>query len=104
MSTVLALVNDAGGAALRSLPRSLTATPRDASPSKAGTEKQRRQAQPRNHRRFWSTEHYALAGVRSYNNNIDIVTVALTLRFNRLSAASGDETAAADYRAQMQIG
>jgi hypothetical protein len=50
---VLATVNDAFGAALRSLSRSLTAAPRDAlAARKAGTEKRRRQAEPRNDRRL----------------------------------------------------
>jgi len=65
LRTGLATVNDAFGAALRSLSRSLTAAPRDAlAARKAGTEKRRRQAEPRNDRS-------ALA-VFAADKNIDI--------------------------------
>ncbi|SRR5216684_9092370 len=57
LRTVFAAVNDAGGAASRSLARSLTAAARDAfAMREAGTEKRLRQAEQRNDRRLWSTE------------------------------------------------
>jgi hypothetical protein len=71
---MLAAVNDASGAAPRSLPRSLTAAARDhLSVKKAGTENRQRPAEQINGR-DGSAARLALCAA---NNNVDIATPVL---------------------------